>query len=286
MAKIPYGNRQARVLCNLPHSARLDLLAEGLPIILASALGFWNASTLLEKQEREARVLEGFAEEEASKVLILMDLVRCPERHLARCVGQIVRTFYDHLGRLIYAEAQSWRPENLARLREYVDEARKAHYLEGYAGEYIVPNWNRYSRESAIYADIELHEDGLPQWNDPRSYGTRASSFRPLALSLAEAMQSVGIFDRRGLQAVSDIWGTVDFHNQEYFDDSRRLTRLLFDRLDSEGLVTKTAFEEQAWVLFNHWQMPMYHLNFKELAIPLEDLEEQREAALWSEVGF
>lgn len=36
------GLRQARRLCQMSHDKRLTFLAEGLPIILASAQGFWK----------------------------------------------------------------------------------------------------------------------------------------------------------------------------------------------------------------------------------------------------
>lgn len=74
------GLHQAKRLCQLPAPDRLALIAEGLPIILESAQGFWKASQQLSELPREANVLEGFAEEEAAKVLILMDVVRCPPK--------------------------------------------------------------------------------------------------------------------------------------------------------------------------------------------------------------
>lgn len=55
MAKVPFGNRKAKVLANLGGSDRLDLIAEGMPIILDSADGFWTAAAAL-GGNREARV--------------------------------------------------------------------------------------------------------------------------------------------------------------------------------------------------------------------------------------
>lgn len=132
MIKASYGNRQAHALCTMSYSARLDFIAEGLPNILKSAQGFWNASRQLNRSPREARVLVGFAEEEAAKTLILLDIVRCPPVQVSSRVGRIVKkVFYDHLARLIYAEAQSWKPVNVAQLQEYVDTKHQSHYLEG-----------------------------------------------------------------------------------------------------------------------------------------------------------
>jgi hypothetical protein len=64
-------------MCQMSFEHRLAFIAEGLPIILASAEGFWGASCQITDHPREAEVLEGFAKEEAAKILILMDAVRC-----------------------------------------------------------------------------------------------------------------------------------------------------------------------------------------------------------------
>ncbi len=283
--KLPFGNRRAGILCNLSRSAQLNLIAEGLPIVLASAQGFWAAASAIADRPREARVLQGFCEEECAKIMILMDLIRCPQRIVGDRAGKLVGTFYDHLGRLIYAEAQSWKPMHVTQLREYVDNARKGHYLEGNMGEFILPNASLYRRESTMYADIEVYEDGLPRWSAPTGLLSISVSFPPLVLGLAEAMQATGLFSRRGLQAASEIWDQVDFVEDESFEDSRRLTRQLFKRLDAEKLITEEATERHAGVLMNDWQMPMYNLDFKPVHPQIEDLRAQQEAMYWAEVG-
>jgi hypothetical protein len=81
---------------------RLTFVAEGLPVILDSARGFWNAAQQLTEAPREAEVLTGFAEEEAAKILILMDIVRCPAKPLSGRMSIMLGWFYDRLTRLIY----------------------------------------------------------------------------------------------------------------------------------------------------------------------------------------
>ena len=160
--KLAIGLGQARLLCQMAAAERLAFIAEGLPIILASALGFWEASRQLSDRPREANVLEGFATEEAAKILILMDAVRCPPKILPGKLGTIVSCFYDHLARLIYAEAVPWHPMNVAQLRDYVASKRKVHYVDGYVGEFIMPNWSLYLRESQLYVDVQSYEGGKP----------------------------------------------------------------------------------------------------------------------------
>lgn len=284
--KITFGGRQARALCNINHSERLDFIAEGLPIILQSARGFWHAAEALGDSPREAAVLAGFAEEEAAKALILIDLVRCPVPETSKRVGRIVKkTFYDHLSRMIYAKAQYWKPVDVAQLQEYVDQERQGHYLEGSMSEFIVPNWSLYQRESTMYADIEVHEEGIPQWNDPDRWANFAGSGRPIAVDLVEALEALGVLTRPGLQATSDVWGSVDFVSSEGPTEQQELAEQLGSRLNTEGLVSERATDEHARLFFDFWQLPMYNLEFDLISVPLEQLEAQREAALWQEVG-
>lgn len=230
----------------MAHAERLDFIADGLPNILASARSLWIAAEKLVDNPREALVLEGFAEEEAAKVLILLDLVRCPPDKVEGRIGRIIKHFYSHLARLIYAKAQSWRPVNVTQLQEYVDSERQGHYLEGGMSEYIMPNWAIYSRESTLYADIEQHEDGVAQWSDPTHGASAGMLIRPFALMLIEALEAIGVFSRSGLQATNDIWRDVDFVANEHSGHVRDLTGRLAERLDAEGLVTAAATSEHA----------------------------------------
>lgn len=288
MAQGAFGNRRAWGLCNVSHSARLDIVAEGLPIILDSAEGFRAAAIMLDEQghRREASVLDGFALEEAAKVLILVDLARCPRRLAGKRCGSIVRTFYGHLGRLIYADAQAWRPSTVKELRTYVDSARKSHGLEGYVGEYIVPNWSTYFRESALYADIESDEHGALSWNRPAALASAWSRFEPPVLLLARALRDLGLFKRASLEIVSEEWSALDFVDGEGAEEATRLTRAVLERMLAAGLVPDTATDDQAQLLLHRWQLPMYDLDFRELEVPLETLAAEREAALWAEAGY
>ena len=287
MAKVNIGLRQAKLLCQLPKKERLDLIGEGLPIILQSARGFWRASgQLVDNSPREADVLEGFSEEEAAKILILMDIVRCPSKLIAERIGGIVHNFYDHLARRLYAEAQGWQAMHVTQLQEYLDTERKAHYLEGHVGEYIVPNWNIFARESQLYADIEASEDEVPHWNEPKGYASGLPRFTPTALRVAEALSALGIFTPKGLDATAEVWGQLEFRDAQTRTDAERLTKQLLERLIAEQLPSEAATHDDVRALYLSWQMPMYHLDFRLVDVPLADLMAQREANMHAEMGY
>lgn len=287
MAKrVGIGLKQASTLANMPFDERLAFISEGLPLILASAQGLWNAVIKLERGSREFDIMEGLASEEAAKVLILMDIVRCPAKLAPGRLGKLVSRFYDHLTRILYAEACDWRPVDTKDLRSYVDRERKAHCLEGYAGEYIVPNWHMYRRESQMYVDIAVYEDGSPNWSTPVSTGITSFSRPPSALVVAEAMSALGMFQVPGLKAISQVWGALEFSMDESCQDAERMTEALVTRLIAEKLPNEDATQEHVQALYRHWQLPMYGLEFAMMEVPLEDLEAERDAQLWAEAGY
>lgn len=170
MKKLQIGQRQASRICQMSATDRLAFIAEGLPIIHASAKGFWSGSVELRGKPREAEGLEGSAKEEAAKILILLDVVRRPEKRVAGKLSMLIGRFYGHLERLIYAQLAEWWSEDIARLRKAVEPLRTTHDLEGSMGEFIVPNSTLYRRESKFYADVEAYEDGTPLWNAPAGH--------------------------------------------------------------------------------------------------------------------
>jgi hypothetical protein len=282
------GLHQAKLLCQLPERKRLPFIAEGLPVILDSAQGFWKAAQQLQDYPREAKVLEGFAEEEAAKILILMDAVRCPPKLVASRLNRLIGWFYDHLARLIYAEAVTWKPMHIAQLRDYVDRQRRGHYVDGYAGEYIMPNWAVYERESRLYADVEAYQDGSLGWSAPREPHRGHIpffAFTPPALRVAEAMQQLGLFTPKGLQAMSETWGSLEYRDKENHHDGEKLTEQLLMRVHSAGLILDTAQDAHVATLYREWQIPMYNLDFSLIPVTLAELEAEQEQEYWSMVG-
>jgi len=284
MVKVEIGLRQAKQLHNMSQDARICFIAEGLPIILESANGFWAAAQKLPKNPRESNVLSGYAQEEAAKILILLDLVRCPPKLASKYVKNTVKCFYNHLARLLYADASHWRPTNIEELRSYVDSNRKAHYLEGYAGEYIVPNWNVALRESQLYADVEMLENGDSQWHAPIGYGDLANGFVPAVLMVVNALSALGVFSVSGLVGAAEIFGQISFADNVSASEHDKLIDALLSRLNSENTIPASATQKNLTTAYHGWQLPMYDFDFKLIGVPIDELERERNALMSSEL--
>lgn len=286
------GLGQAKRLCQMAHDDRLEFIAKGLPIVLASAQSLWRASRRLgNEMTRETGVLRGFAEEESAKALILMDAVRCPRHRAPSRLGTIVGWFYSHLARLIYAESVLFRPVNVGELQEVVDLSRKDYFLEGIAGEAILPNWHLFHRESLLYTDVVAGESGELSWNDPleiiqSSDSVATEESPPLSLLLVEAMAMLGIFTLQGLVATSEVWDKVEFSGPEDHSIAMELVRELVDRLVRENLPREASVDPHMQTLFDHWQLPMYNLDFKKISISMKQLLAEREVAVASLSGY
>lgn len=279
------GMKGLRILANVPDKERFDIIAEGLPILMKSADDLLLASEDLDGHQRAASILIRQATEELAKVLILVDLVRCPARLRGSRVSFMVKWFYSHLARLLYVETQAWKPMHVDQLQEYVDDQRKSHHLDGPMGEYIFPNSAVFVRESQLYADLMHYDDGTPIWNEPSNEPSPFTRNRPHVWTICAALRDFGVFTRKGLDVAAKVWETIDFKGGQDWSGARGLTRTMLENLERAKLITEAATEEQLRTLYNHWQIPMYNVDFRQVDVPLDQLMAQRDANLYNEMG-
>jgi len=266
------GMRQGAAIANLSQSTQLDLIAEGLPVLMGSANDLFVAAYDLTEHSRAAAVLEGHALEEVAKILILMDIVRCPEKQRSSRIGRMMRWFYSHLARLLYVDAQSWKPQNIRELQSYIDHSRQSHYLEQAMGGIVMPNWTVYLRESSLYADIIAGEEGILSWNEPA-----AQPFRyPALWDVCVSLRDIGAFSRDGLDIVSKVWSQTDFNDIANRKNSDELTVEMLSSLKDAELITGESHDLQKQKLCHNWQLPMYRIDFDKTQINLEDLQNER----------
>jgi hypothetical protein len=279
------GMRQLRSLANMQPKQRWEVIAQGLPLLLKSAEGLDASSRGVKDSARSRDILEGHASEEGAKILILLDYVRCP-LGLSEFAQRTLSKFYDHGTRLIYADACHWRPTDLNELREYVDRERRSHYLEGFAGEYILPNSNIYQRESRLYADLTRQQDGSFIWNDPESSIGYDSPWilSPAAIRVARSLAKFGAFNAQGLAIIHRIWAAQSFTGPEHAMRCDELIRETLKALIEANLVSADAEERDARVIYGSWQMPMYAIDTKSTEASLEDLHAAQERELYAQM--
>jgi hypothetical protein len=257
---------------------RLRLIAEGLPILLKSAEELEQVEKLLPGEQQRARaILIGQADEEAAKILILLDAVRCPSRRQADR-DKTLTNFYNHLARLLYIKACLWKPGTHGDLTRYVDVERASHYLDGPNGiDFVYRNDALDTREGFLYADLVDHGNGL-EWQapGPRFGGILASLNVPRldALPVAKALARVGAFSLEGLRTIAKIWNGLNLDEHTHWQEIAELNEHTLHELHKLGSVDKASNKDIQLVC--DWQFPMYSLDFTEIPVEEASLEQQR----------
>ena len=269
----------------MTYADRLAFIADGLPIVVASCRELMEAAKS-SANERAKGILERHAAEEAVKALILLDVARCPAKVISRRIGPLMNAFYDHMARLLWADACHWCAAHLAELQGYLDHDRQTHYLDGPLGvDFIFPNEALDDRNSLLYADIAAYEDGDLFWSAPRADHSYTGMLL-FAVGVVDALERAGAMTPRGLEILATVWGSVEFEVSDTCLDVRGLIRATLQALDGAGLLSPDLSDHDVQEIYRCWQMPMYHADFTPIKITMGEVEKKRAAALAREIGY
>lgn len=283
--------RALRSIVQLPAPDRDVVLAEGMSYLVRTVSVLSADADTLAKQRRHqsASVLRGFADEEAAKVLILLDVVRAGWRN-HELVKAGFAAFYDHLARGLYVEAYDMVPADVAELRRYLDLARAQFYLDGPLDvDWVFSNWVTTRREEALYVDYIQDENGDGRWNDP---GERAAIYHePLmepgpsrAVELVDAMNRLGVLTQAGLQTTRSAWNGVIVNDDMRWVDLNEINSQVLQALLDSGHITKDDGSAVPLVL-EYWNFPLTGLDLKLKKVELQELHAAREHRLAQEMG-
>ena len=279
------GTRQLYKICNMKYEAAFELLSQGLSILFESAQDCFDSANLLKNKPRSRAVLMGQAGEEATKILMLLDAIRCPKKRLSKEARKICASFYNHVSRLAYDEVLSLRPLSMKDLRDYIKPNLESHYLDGNHGEYIYPNMRIHNRESALYGDVIIVDDRAPTWTSPLDPKLYRYSRTPDSLMLCQSLNQFGLLSESGAKIIADVWGKYDFTDALGHKESDACIQETLERAKKQKLPLPTASDDDVRTLYRFWQFPMYDLDLRPVNRSLEDLREEQRVMLAFEMG-
>jgi AbiV family abortive infection protein len=227
-----------------------------------------------------AKILGNCAKEEAAKVLILVDVVRCPKSEMGRLLGY----FNDHFAKCIYADACAWSTVDLNDLESIVKNARKKHYVDGPTGtEWIFDNDVIDIREQTLYVDY-IRDDsdragqGPCYWQHPLYFGLGYWTLP--VIKVARALHQVGLTSRAGLKVVAETWRPQQIRSEMKRDDElQQLIRQTLKALEDKDLLV--ANEDEVYrTIVRSWPFPLWSLDLKKREDNKEDLRKVRRS--WS----
>ena len=166
--------RAVQELSSLDDRSLFDAVAEGVKLILANVSRLDSAAYHLSAGSPRdvARILGELAAEEAAKVLILLDAIRCPPEYAderKRTLGW----FYSHFAKRLYADVCDWGVTTFQQLIDGIDKQRDRYYLGGPNDvDWIMRNWITLERERMLYVDYGRYfesgsERPISRWLSP-----------------------------------------------------------------------------------------------------------------------
>lgn len=273
--------RAIKDLCQLPDASLFEEVATGIGHVV-KVVGRLDAAThnLSEAGDHHAaRILGNLAEEEAAKVLILLDAVRCPRKRQTER-SRVLGYFHDHLAKGLYAKVCHWRPIDFAEVARGVEHERVQHYLDGPNDvDWIFPNRIIQSRVDDLYVgyvrdDSEEAGHGERYWTCPNNERL-FPYWTPQSISVTRALDQVGATTPTGLAIVAEVWRPVEVRPETRLDELERLNWRTIEVLEERGQLA-AAPDDIFAVIRDRWPFPLWPLDLRMKQVERESLREVR----------
>ena len=272
--------RAIKDLCQLSDAQLFEEVEKGIALILENVERLDAAARKLsdENDYHPAKILGGFAKEEAAKVIILLDVVRCPSNRCeekARTLGY----FYDHLAKGIYARACGLHCP-FGELKQYIDSEREDCYLDGPNDvDWIFSNDITREREDDLYVGYvcdDTQEAGKGEWYWKWPWVERISDYStPTIVLLANALHGVGATTAEGLAIIAEIWRPFEPVPATTTQELSELNNRMLETLsDSELIVTD---DHEKLCEYESWMFPLWPLDLRAKRIKKAGLRRSRE---------
>jgi hypothetical protein len=232
-----------------------------------------------------ATILSVIGEEEAAKVLILLDAVRCPpskDKERRRTLGY----FYDHAAKTIYAETCQWYPANFAEVVRLIELERPKWYLDGPTGtEWVFYNRNLRRREDALYVGYEREEtEGIEKregyWRSPL-HSVAGSHLTKNVFAVCRALDQMGGLTREALVVVMAIWRQIELCPLTTSSEMKRWNRSTFEEFEKRGLLREVS-DKAFSMAIDHWPVPLWSID---VGRPKDDESDKLKKTLMAQRG-
>lgn len=243
-------------------------VAEGIARIAENATSLDESAARLHQRGdfRASEIMQGFAEEEAAKVLILIDFIRCPANPKRR--KQTLKHYYGHVAKRIYAMACTYpQIATFDELCNLVKEESRPVYLDGPNWvDWIFPNSISWERQQALYVDYVRDitgESGERWWTTPYVPDSGGLEYEtPDCIKLSWALSKVGANAPDGLAEIARIWRDYEPEPETDRGDLRSLITSTLMQLAERGL--GTGDEAISRFIVSSWPFPLWSVTIKE----------------------
>jgi hypothetical protein len=284
--RISTMERAIKDLCQLRNSDFFEELAIGIGHIMevvdeleAAAAKLLQTDEFYRPRNLEnypAKVLRNLSQEEAAKILILLDAVRCAPSMRSWTLAY----FYDHIAKGIYAHACHWRLGQFKELEQPIESLRSQYQLYS---EGIFSNNITYFREYDLYVnyvrDDSRGRGASHHWTRPNRQAPVLDlpDFPPLVVEVARALHRAGVTTQAGLAVVDEVWRPVELRPEMGIDERQQLNRKTLDVLRQRGLLVPASNQIYERVEYE-WLFPLWPFELGHQKVKVKDLRSAQRA--------
>lgn len=261
--------RAAIELACLPDERLFVEVSDGISLIVQNIVELVEAAEILRRQGqyRVANAIYAAAEEEAGKVLVLIDLIRCPiASEWKDAKNRIARRCYDHVAKRIYAK-MCWAIgiQSFEELQQHVEMESWEYHLDGPNDvDWIFSNAIKSEREGSLYVDYVQDITEEPSkflWRQPPDPLWKSSWHRvPDAVDLVQALVKVGAVSPDGLAVIADVWRKFEPNVKTNRAEVSNIIEDTLEKLAKLGGGIK--YREASNFIVRHWPFPMWSLQY------------------------
>ena len=274
--------RAVQELSSLDDRSLFDAVAEGVKLILVNVNRLDSAAHHLSAGSHRdvARILGEFAAEEAAKVHILLDAIRCPPEYADKR-RRTLEWFYSHFAKRLYADVCDWGVTTFQQLIDGIDQQSDKYYLGGPSDvDWIMRNWITSKRERMFYVDyIHYFEAGKEKptstWLSPFDPSNLPYLSREI-VRLVAALGRLGVTVPTGLAIISDSWRSWTPEPDTTRNDLRSKIRETTEALREQGIDTEST-EHDISLVRESWSFPLWSAELRERQNRIDDLREVQE---------
>lgn len=282
--------RAIKDLCQFDDQRLFEEIEEGISHLLENVerLDVGAGRLSAANDNRSARILGSLAQEEAAKMFILIDTVRCPSNKPSekkRTLGY----FYEHLAKGIYVALCSWSLETFAQVVNQVSKEREQFYLDGPNNfDWIFQNRITNEREFIQYVDFVCDDTeetetspGERYWQSPPAASNITLYHTPRIISLAKALHRIKATSACGLSIIARIWREFEPQSESSTSELIKMNALTVQTLKDNGLFSADAYEDRC-LICQRWMFPLWPLDLKKRDVKKSDLRQDRNVRLES----
>lgn len=262
-------SRAVKHIGQLNDGELFNFISEGMDHIIENVLSIEaDVGQLLDSGRiRGARILRLFAEEEAGKFLVLLDLVRSLR---SSCdFSRQLKHFYDHLAKRIYVWSCISNQNYFSTVKSTIDFFRKESYINPITVNSLqdkeqLPD----EREGILYIDC-FEEDGKLDWITPNHIDKiyqRIGLPDSNVILLVGALFYAGFTKPSSLKKIASRWRLIQMYDEYSRVELDRDINATVDDLKRAGLHPPNV-EQYLTVIKQFWFFPLHSLKLCKMTV-------------------